>query len=109
MWVRTLSRCEARGATGNAAVLSTNTVETLGRTVIALCDKGAGRQIEASRLRLIFGLKVKSKLSSALLASRKPACLRRRSSRRSPRRVSSSETRHEIRSIGAHRLGLGLV
>jgi hypothetical protein len=29
------------------------------------------------------------------------ACLRRRSSNRSPRRVSSSLTRHEIRSMGA--------
>ena len=54
-----------------------------------------------TRLRFIFGLKVKSKLSSVRSGSRKPACLRRRSSNRSVRRVSSSETRHEIRSMGA--------
>src|SRR6266852_6000966 len=54
-----------------------------------------------TRLRFIFGLKVKSKLSSVLWASRKPACFLRRSSKRSERRVSSSEIRHEIRSMGA--------
>src|ERR1035438_4232807 len=54
-----------------------------------------------ARLRFIFGLKVKSKLSSVLLASRKPASFLRRSSKRSERRVSSSEIRHEIRSLGA--------
>src|SRR6266849_4897249 len=53
-----------------------------------------------TRLRFIFGLKVKSKLSRVRWASRKPAGWRRRSSRRSERRVSSSETRHEIRSMG---------
>ena len=36
-----------------------------------------------TRLRFIFGLKVKSKLSSVLLGSRKAASLRRRSSSRS--------------------------
>ena len=45
-----------------------------------------------TKLRFIFGLKVKSKFSIVRLASRKPACLRRRSSKRSERRVSSSET-----------------
>src|SRR6266853_3898094 len=54
-----------------------------------------------TRLRFIFGLKAKSKLSSVRSGSRKRACLRRRSSSRSVRRVSSSETRHEIRSMGA--------
>src|SRR5579863_836403 len=54
-----------------------------------------------TRLRFIFGLKVKSKLSSVRSGSRKRACLRRRSNSRSVRRVSSSETRHEIRSMGA--------
>src|ERR1700694_1006992 len=54
-----------------------------------------------TRLRFIFGLKVKSKLSSVRCGSRKAACLRRRSSNRSLRRLSSSATRHEIRSMGA--------
>src|SRR6266436_1883880 len=54
-----------------------------------------------TRLRFIFGLKVKSKLSSVLLGSRNAACFRRRSSSRSLRRVSSSVTRHEMRSMGA--------
>src|SRR6266481_2042297 len=54
-----------------------------------------------TRLRFIFGLKVKSKLSSVLWGSRNAACLRRRSSNRSLRRLNSSATRHEIRSIGA--------
>src|SRR5438552_13954561 len=54
-----------------------------------------------TRLRFIFGLKVKSKLSRVLCGSRKAACLRRRSKSLSLRRVSSSLTRHEIRSIGA--------
>src|SRR5271169_401951 len=54
-----------------------------------------------TRLRFIFGLKVKSKLSRVRSESRKRACLRRRSSSRSVRRVSSSETRHETRSMGA--------
>ena len=64
---------------------------------------GEAAQVAKSktRLRFIFGLKWKSKLSSVLRGSRKAACLRRRSSRRSPRRVNSSLTRHEIRSIGA--------
>src|SRR5271170_8506249 len=52
-----------------------------------------------TRLRFIFGLK--SKLSRVRSESRKRACLRRRSSSRLVRRVSSSETRHEIRSMGA--------
>src|SRR6202521_3093174 len=54
-----------------------------------------------TRLRFIFGLKVKSKLSSGRSGSRKRACLRRRSSSRSVRRGSSAETRHEIKSMGA--------
>src|SRR5215467_5689076 len=54
-----------------------------------------------TRLRFILGLKAKSKLSSIFCGSRNSACLRRRSSRRSVRRSSSSETRQEIRSIGA--------
>src|ERR1039457_626752 len=54
-----------------------------------------------TRLRFIFGLKVKSKLSSVRCGSRKAACLRRRSSSRSLRLLSSSPTRHEIRSMGA--------
>src|SRR5580658_7113434 len=54
-----------------------------------------------TRLRFIFGLKVKSKLSSVLWASRKLACLRRRSSNLPDRRVNTSEIRHEIRSTGA--------
>ena len=40
-------------------------------------------------------MKVKSKLSSVLLGSRNAACLRRRSSSRSLRRVSSSATRQD--------------
>src|ERR1017187_7619828 len=54
-----------------------------------------------TRLRFIFGLKAKSKLSSVRCGSRKAACLRRRSSSRSLRLLSSSPTRHEIRSMGA--------
>src|SRR5712672_2628794 len=54
-----------------------------------------------TRLRFIFGLKVKSKLSRVRSASRKAACLRRRWSKRSVRRVSSSETRRAIKSMGA--------
>src|ERR1035441_5767742 len=53
-----------------------------------------------TRLRFIFGLKLKSKWSSVFCGSRKAACLRRRSSRRSPRRVSSSAT-----GFGAHQFG----
>jgi len=52
-------------------------------------------------LRFIFGLKLKSKLSSVLLGSRKAASLRRRSKSRSERRVNSSETSVASRSIGA--------
>jgi hypothetical protein len=44
-------------------------------------------------LRFIFLLKVKSKLSRVLSESRNWACLRRRSSMRSARRVNSSATR----------------
>src|SRR6266700_1164263 len=51
--------------------------------------------------RFIFLLKSKSKLSSARSDSRKLACLVRRSSKLSARRRSSSETRTDIRSIGA--------
>src|SRR5664279_2467112 len=54
-----------------------------------------------TRLRFIFGVKVKSKLSSVRCGSGKAACLRRRSSSRSLRLFSSSLTRHEIRSMGA--------
>ena len=53
-----------------------------------------------TKLRFIFLLKSKSKLSSVACGSRKQACLRRRSSNRSLRRVSSSETRQAIRSMG---------
>src|SRR5215472_12333576 len=54
-----------------------------------------------TRLRFIFGLKVKSKLSRVLLGSRNAACFRRRSSNRSVRRLSSSVTRQAMRSMGA--------
>src|SRR5713226_4968478 len=54
-----------------------------------------------TRPRFIFLLKSKSKLSRLAWGSRKSACLRRRSSNRSWRRVSSSEIRQEIRSMGA--------
>ena len=54
-----------------------------------------------SRLRFIFLLKLKSKLSSVPCGSRNCACFRRRSSTRSPPRVSSSDTRQERKSIGA--------
>src|SRR5580765_625870 len=47
-----------------------------------------------TRLRFILGLKLKSKWSRVFCGSRKAACLRRLSSRRSPRRVSSSATSH---------------
>src|SRR2546430_10116448 len=53
-----------------------------------------------SRLRFIFLLKVKSKLSRVFWESRNCACFVRRSSKRSPRRASSSETRQESRSMG---------
>src|SRR5207249_1582748 len=46
-----------------------------------------------TRLRFIFLLKLKSKLSSVFCGSRNCAAFLRRSSRRSPRRFSSSETR----------------
>src|ERR1039458_7579560 len=52
-----------------------------------------------TRARFILGLNWKSKVSRVLLASRKRACLRRRSSRRWLRQLSSSDTRMEIRSI----------
>src|SRR6202140_2169917 len=54
-----------------------------------------------TKLRFIFLLKLKSKLSSVFCGSRKSACLRSRPSRRSPRRASSSKTRQESRSMGA--------
>src|SRR5208282_4909490 len=54
-----------------------------------------------TRLRFIFLLKSKSKLSRVAWGSRNSACLCRRSSSRSLRRVSSSEIRQEIRSMGA--------
>ena len=54
-----------------------------------------------TRLRFIFGLNWKSKLSSSLFASRNCACLWRRSSSRLLRQASSSETSMEIRSMGA--------
>src|SRR5271157_379757 len=60
------------------------------------------------RLRFIFLLKAKSKLSRVFWESRNCACFFRRSSKRSPRRASSSETRQESRSMGAERFGLGL-
>src|SRR6266404_6096110 len=53
------------------------------------------------RLRFVFLLKLKSKLSSVFCASRNCACFLRRSSSRSLRRVSSSETRQEMKSMGA--------
>src|SRR5271165_5702599 len=54
-----------------------------------------------TRLRFIFLLKAKSKLSRVFWESRNWACLVRRSSRRWPRKASSSETRQESRSMGA--------
>src|SRR5437867_4964176 len=54
-----------------------------------------------TRLRFIFLLKLKSKLSSVTCGSRNSAAFLRRSSRRSLRRDSSSETKQEIRSMGA--------
>ncbi len=54
-----------------------------------------------TRLRFIFLLKLKSKLWKVLCGSRNWACFLRRSSSRSPRRVSSSDTRKERKSIGA--------
>src|ERR1022692_3316034 len=54
-----------------------------------------------TRLRFIFGLKLKSNWSRVLCASRNSACLRRRSSNCSLRRLNSSLIRHEIRSMGA--------
>src|ERR1019366_2163644 len=63
----------------------------------ARLNETAGGQIE-TRLRFIFGLKVKSKLSSALCVSRKPAYLRRRSSRRSERSISSHDIWLPIRT-----------
>ena len=61
-----------------------------------------------TRLRFIFGLKVKSKLSSVLCGSRKAACLRRRSSRRSLRRVSSSADQARDQIDRRHGFGLRL-
>ena len=62
-----------------------------------------------TRLRFIFGLKPKSKLSSVRLASRKPASLRRRSSSRSraARELVGDEAGEEI--DGRHRFGLSLM
>src|SRR5271165_1403540 len=54
-----------------------------------------------TRLRFIFLLKAKSKLSRVFWESRNCACFFRRSSKRSPRRASSSETRQESKSMGA--------
>src|SRR5260370_324878 len=62
-----------------------------------------------TRLRFIFLLKLKSKLSRLLCGSRNSACLVLRSSKRSPRRVSSSETKQERKSMGGHGFCLGLV
>src|SRR5437016_6816834 len=53
-----------------------------------------------TKLRFIFLLKSKSKLSKLTCGSRNCACFRRRSSSRSPRRVSSSDTRQERKSMG---------
>ena len=57
-----------------------------------------------TRLRFIFGLKVKSKLSRLLSGSRKTACFGRRSSRRSARRVSSfgDQTREQVDGVKSH-------
>ena len=62
-------------------------------------ERGVARS--KTRLRFIFLLKLKSKLSSVTCGSRNCACLRRRSSSRSPRRVSSSDTRQERKLMGA--------
>src|SRR5258707_13978066 len=61
-----------------------------------------------TRLRFIFGLNWKSKLSSSLFGSRNCACLRRRSRSRLLRQASSSETRMEVKSMGSHVLRLRL-
>src|ERR1700751_3155500 len=53
-----------------------------------------------TKLRFIFLLKLKSKLSSVLCGSRNAACFFLRSSRRSPRPFSSSGTRQEGKAMG---------
>ena len=60
----------------------------------------AGGQIE-DQAAIHFRIEGEVEVVESRCGSRKPACLRRRSSKRSERRVSSSETRHEIRSMGA--------
>ena len=63
-------------------------------------DEGAGRQIEdQTAIHLLVEVKVEVVERGLRIA--KPGCFLRRSSSRSLRRVSSSETRQEIRSIGA--------
>ena len=60
--------------------------------------------VERSKTRLRFlHLLVESEVEvvESLLGSRGRACFFRRSSRRSPRKASSSETRHDSRSMGA--------
>jgi hypothetical protein len=53
------------------------------------------------RLRSISGLKLKSKFSIVFCASRNCACFSRSSNNRAARRASSSDTKREIRSMGA--------
>src|SRR5947209_64522 len=66
--------------------------------VLVASDEGAGGQIE-NQAAIHFGIEGEVKLSRLLVGSRNSACLRRRSSKRSPRRVNSSLTKQEIRSI----------
>ena len=69
------------------------------QSIFALADERGGGQIE-DQAAIHFRIEGEVEVIERAVASRKPACLRRRSSKRSERRVSSSETRHEIRSMG---------
>src|SRR5438445_902189 len=70
------------------------------QAVLVLGDERPVASSKTSR-RLSLRLKSKSKASRVLPISRKPACLRRRSSSRSCRRSSSAPTSVQRKSIGA--------
>ena len=70
------------------------------KCIFAAINKVAAGQLEEqTAIHLLVEAEVE--VVERLEWIRKPACLRRRSSSRSPRLVSSSVTRQEMRSIGA--------
>src|SRR5947209_2931841 len=87
-------------ANGLGQVAFTCAARTQKQRIFAFADERTCRQVEhqtAVHLRVEGEVEV----SRLLSGSRKAACLRRRSSNRSDRQVSSSETRQAIRSMGA--------